>query len=153
MPGPFGQPSGAPPIDLGADIGMGYQQNAANKIAQARVKERKSYTAGYAKKYGVGNVSATVKGKTDTDLYEMAAKLVQKRRGPAAAPVAPKPAAPKVGAKTPKRAPARRRRRAVNRSVPRRAIARRPRRRTSAATTRAATPISAIKIAQISRLV
>jgi hypothetical protein len=176
VPGAFGQPD-LGPVDLGADIGAGYQQNAANKIGQARVKARKDYTSGFAKKYGVTDVVKATKGLSDTDIYELATKLVTKRRGPKvvttpkpapkatapkvtakpaakAAPKAPAKAAPRVTAKTPAKKPATRTRTAAER---RRLAAMRKRRlaaRTRSTTTRRTAPaptISATKIAAISR--
>lgn len=164
MPGAFGQPD-LGPVDLGADIGAGYQQSAANKIAQAKVKARKDFTSGFAGKYGVSDTVKATKGLSDTDIYDLATKLVSKRRGlgkPAAgaAPpkvtpkIAPKPtatkpraAAPKVTAKTSttKRAAA----------TTTRTTTRRRRRRTSTPTvTKSVMPtISATKLSAITRLV
>ena len=141
MPGPFGQPT-APAVDLGFDIAAGYQQDATNKISQARVKARKAYTGAYAKKYGVADAAKATKGLSDTDVYELATNLVNKRRGVSAPKPTTKPATPpKVTAKTPTKpkatakAPAK-----VTAKAPTRTTTRRPRRRTTTkATTKSTT--------------
>jgi hypothetical protein len=128
VPGPFGQPQ---PVDLSLDLASGYQKDASNKIAQAKVQQRKTYTAGYVGKYGVKDAAAATKGLSDTDVYGMAAKLVNNRRGttaPASTPVAPAP--PKVTPKPPaKRAPAKKvssTKRPTKPSTKRRPTAKRP---------------------------
>lgn len=158
MPGAFGQPN-LGPVDLGADLGAAYQQNAANKISQAKVKSRKDYTSGLASKYGVTDVAKATKGLSDTDIYELASNLVSKRRGPAAATPAPKPATPpKVTAKpTPKPAakPAAPKVTARTSTTKRRAATTTRKRRRRVTTTRrttAAPTISATKLTAITRL-
>jgi hypothetical protein len=81
--------------DPASEIAAGYQQDAANRISQAKVKARKAYDSGLAAKYGVTDVGKAVKGLTDTELYKTAFDLVTKRRN-AAAPKGPsaKPATP-----------------------------------------------------------
>lgn len=98
--------------DPGTELGSLYQEDAQNKIAQARVAQRKDYTSGLAGHYGITDVASKVKGLSDTALFELATNLVNARRKAAGqgsapgagAPPTPKPVPPKP-APAPKPAP------------------------------------------------
>lgn len=135
----------ATPFDPGTELGTLYQQDAQNKIAQAKVAQQKTYVGAYANKYGISDVASKVKGLSDSDLYDMALNLVNKRRGPAKPP-AGSPAPPKPPAVKPasKRPPAQRT--SAPRVTTRRRTVRRPVVRRTATATTPKVAISATKI-------
>lgn len=68
------------PSDQGANLAGLYQEDAANKIQQANKAKQLGYDQSYAKQYGLSDVAASVKGKSDVDLYKLATDLVTQRR-------------------------------------------------------------------------